>query len=93
MTVEFTWDPRKAQSNLRKHGISFETAILAFDDPNQINRLERHVDGEERWQLLGLVKGQLMLLVIHTMWNEGELEVIRIISARKAEKHEEADYA
>ena len=42
----FEWNDAKARANLRKHGISFETATLAFDDPNLVMIKDRVVDGE-----------------------------------------------
>jgi uncharacterized protein len=92
MSPEFTWDPYKAASNLSKHGVGFETATRAFADPHAIFELERHVDGEERWQTIGLVDGQLLLLVVHANWTEDGLEIIRLISARQAERHERKRY-
>ena len=89
----FSWDPAKNRSNQKKHGVSFETATFAFDDPLQISRLERIVDGEERWHTIGCAGGLLLLLVIHT-WQEkssGEPD-IRIISARRADKQERELY-
>ncbi|HEV2490416.1 MAG TPA: BrnT family toxin [Candidatus Acidoferrales bacterium] len=82
--MRFTWDENKNRRNRAKHGISFETAALVFDDPHAISRLERIEDGEERWQTLGLAGGIVVLLVAHTYYEEGGEEVIRIISARKA---------
>jgi uncharacterized DUF497 family protein len=64
--IRFDWDKAKNQSNRSKHGISFETAILIFDDPHVLSELERVIDGEERWQSLGLVDGVLLILVAHT---------------------------
>jgi uncharacterized protein len=92
VSLEFTWDPEKAAANLLKHGVRFETATRAFADPHAIFELERHVDGEERWQTIGLVDGQLLLLVVHTNWMEDGLEIIRLISARRAERHERKKY-
>jgi uncharacterized DUF497 family protein len=63
--VEFTWDARKNRLNRRKHRISFETAILVFDDPYQVSIQEREVDGEARWQTIGMVGGVHVLLVAH----------------------------
>ncbi len=74
-------------SDKRKHGVSFEQASQVFLDPLRISTLDREIDGEERWQTLGVVDGLLLLLVAHTLWEEQEgqeaLEVVRIISARK----------
>lgn len=92
MIIEFTWNPSKDRSNVAKHGVSFELAKLVFNDANVIIELERHVDGEERWQATGRVGEHLVLMVVHTTWDEEDIEVIRIISARKAEKHERKNY-
>jgi uncharacterized protein len=92
MTTEFTWDPVKANSNVRKHGVTFELGRLVFGDPNVVIELERHVDGKERWQAIGRIGEHLILLVVHTTWDEGEIEIIRIISARRAENHERKIY-
>jgi uncharacterized DUF497 family protein len=89
--VEFAWDERKNRSNQRKHGVSFETASLVFDDPNHLTRQDREVDGEPRWQTIGIVNGVYLLLVAHTV-DEDE-EVIRILSARKATRRERSIYA
>ncbi|MBB6253593.1 BrnT family toxin [Nitrospirillum iridis] len=81
----FEWDPIKAASNHRKHGITFEIAMRAFDDPFAQTRQDRIEGGEIRWQTLGMVKSSLVLLVAHTLWEEDDegqtVEVVRIISA------------
>jgi uncharacterized protein len=91
--VRWIWDPGKAVINRSKHGLSFETAVLVFDDPFHASRLDPHSDGD-RWQTIGLV-GLVLLLVIHT-WPEGNSEaneaVGRIISARKATARERKVY-
>lgn len=89
----FEWDEEKAQMNLRKHQISFEEAARVFDDPLAISRLDRIVDGDCRWKTLGLVKGCLLLVVAHTVRDEQNgTEIIRIISARRAEPKERRKY-
>jgi uncharacterized DUF497 family protein len=90
--MRFDWDETKNAINLRKHGVSFDTASLVFDDPHQLLTPNYEVDGEERWQTIGLLGGVLILLVVHTFESEEEEEVIRIISARKAEPHERRQY-
>lgn len=96
MYAQFEWDPSKAAINLRKHGIDFDTALRAFADPFAFSELDRIEDVEERWRTLGLIDGRLLLLVIHTFRNEEEqrepLEIIRIISARKADRKERLRY-
>lgn len=96
MLRRFEWDAVKAAGNRRKHGVSFDTASLVFADPLALSRLSHIEDGEERWQTLGTVSGQLLLLVAHTVREEEDeqpIEVIRIISARKADKKERFRYA
>lgn len=90
--MPFTWDERKNRVNKRKHGVSFETAILVFDDPYHVSREDREVEGELRWQTIGMV-GMQILLVAHTVSELGDEEVIHIISARKATRQERSIYA
>jgi uncharacterized DUF497 family protein len=89
--VEFTWDERKNRVNQRKHGISFETAIWVFDDPFQASWQDREVEGEARWQTIGMVQGVQVLVVAHTV--EEDEKMIRILSARKATPRERRIYA
>jgi uncharacterized DUF497 family protein len=70
----------------------FDDAMLVFSDPYALVEQDRIEDGELRWQTLGLVGGVVLLLVAHTVRNEGEDEVIRIISARKAPRKERVRY-
>lgn len=85
--MRFEWDPRKAAINKRKHGISFELASLIFDDPI-VEEYEEAIDnGEIRYRALGTV-GRELLFVVYTSFAEGDEEVIRIISARKATPRE-----
>lgn len=89
--MRFTWDELKDRSNRRKHGISFETATRVFLDPLHISLQDRIVDGEERWQTIGMVDGMLLILVVYTVIDDNE-ELIRIISARKATRQERIEY-
>jgi uncharacterized DUF497 family protein len=85
MKTRFTWDVVKAAHNLKKHGLSFETAVLAFSDPFQLTEQDRVENAEERWQTLGIIEVYLLVLVAHTVWNEEDgTELVRIISARRA---------
>lgn len=86
--VWFEWDEAKAAVNERKHGVRFDDAMLAFADPFALVDQVRIEGGELRWQTLGLVGGVVLLLVAHTLHAEGEDEIIRIISARKASRKE-----
>ncbi|MDN2487690.1 BrnT family toxin [Kosakonia sacchari] len=90
--MEFEWDATKAISNLRKHGIRFEDAVLVFDDPQHLSIQDRFENGEYRWQTLGLVHGVVIILVAHTIRFESGHEVVRIISARKADGKERSRY-
>jgi len=88
----FEWDAAKDRSNRRKHhGLDFETASRIFADPGSHSRIERVVGDETRWQTVGMVGDQL-LLVAHTWEEHNGEETIRIISARKASKHEGRRY-
>jgi uncharacterized protein len=64
--IRYDWDEDKNQINYVKHGISFETAILIFDDPNVVSEVERIVDGEERLQSIGVIGSLMIVLVAHT---------------------------
>jgi uncharacterized protein len=91
--VRFDWDEQKNARNQIKHGIDFETAQLVFDDPFCITFIEREWEGEERWQAIGAIEDILLLVVVHTYREEEGDEVIRIISARRATRHERKLYA
>ena len=81
-----------AEDNTRwKHGISFDTAARAFFDPLHISRQDRIVEGEERWQTVGMIDGVLLVLVAYSVLDQEE-EVVRIISARRATKPERIEY-
>lgn len=96
MRTRFEWDPVKAAINLRRHRISFDVALRVFADPLSHSEQDRIEDGEQRWRTIGTVDGGRVLVVAHTV-GEGEdngqmIEVIRIISARKAERRERRNY-
>lgn len=90
-SLRFEWDPRKANANLKKHGISFEEAKSVFyderarliDDPD-------HSDAEDRFVLLGLSHSLRIVVVCHCYRGDGDM--IRIISARKATARESKAY-
>jgi uncharacterized DUF497 family protein len=90
--TRFQWDPEKAEANFRKHGIRFKVAAKVFDDPCVFIRQDRVVEDEPRWQAIGLVEGTAILLVAHSYYVEDAEEVIRIISARKADRTERKVY-
>src|ERR1039457_5156088 len=90
--IWFEWDPAKARSNRRKHGISFAIAQHACSDPDALSEQDRIEGGERRWQTLGHVDGVLLLLVVHTVQNDGYDEIIRILSARRSDRKERKRY-
>ena len=88
MEYEFEWDEEKNDFNFMKHGIFFEDAIVIFNDSMRVDIFDRkHSLFEDRWKTIGLY-GCDMISVIYTMRND----IIRIISARKADKKEEEEY-
>jgi uncharacterized DUF497 family protein len=89
--VEFTWDARKDRLNRQQHCISFDTALHVFDDPYHVTTQDREVDGEPRWQTIGMIGAHNVLLVAHT--EDDETGAIRIISDRKATRTERRIYA
>ena len=82
--MRFEWDENKRQENLGKHGIDFLDVPRVFDGPMLCRMDDRADYGEDRW--IGL--GFLDVAVIVVVYTEPEDEVIRIISARKANRHE-----
>ena len=92
MNISFEWDEAKAHANLKKHHVSFEIAAHVFLDPLALAYQDRIENGELRWQTLGMVDGCLLLLVAHAVRHDEDAEVIRIISARKADKKERKHY-
>ena len=87
------WDDNKSIGNLAKHGVSFETAKLVFDDPLHLSRQDRVENGEQRWQTIGQVADCVLLLVAHIWFDDDDgTEHIRIISARRATKIERKVY-
>ena len=85
---DFEWDDAKAWSNLAKHGVSFEAATLAFDDLFANDELDRGSGQDDpRYIMTGMANG-VLLTVVYT--ERGERA--RIISARKATKHEQRNY-
>ena len=92
MDVRCEWCDRKNKANQRKHGIDFETASLVFNDPHALSQQDRIENGEHRWQTIGLVGGVVVLLVAHTAGFISDCEVVRIISARRANSKERQRY-
>ena len=90
--LTFEWSSRKASENQRKHGVTFEEAKSAFFDENaRVISDPEHSDDEQRFVLLGLSTRLRLLVVIHC-YRESD-DVIRIVSARKADPSERRQYA
>jgi uncharacterized protein len=94
MKVRFTWDPAKAERNQRIHGISFETATEVFDDANHVagENYFSESDGEQRYQVIGMTRRLVLLLVVFVDRRQPDAEVIHLISARKAVDYEKSIY-
>ena len=91
--MKFEWDTDKEKANVIKHGLSFEKASYVFADPYALSIFDNdHSDDEDRWLLLGKSLNDLIIVVAHTFRNEDGVEVVRIISARKATKNEQQVY-
>ncbi len=89
--LRFEWDEAKNRENRRKHGLSFEEAQTIFLDENAKRFFDPdHSQDEDRFIMLGM-SFRLRVLVVCHCYRKGEA-AIRIISARKADKHEAADY-
>jgi len=88
MNTKFEWDENKNALNQMKHGVSFDDAVLVFSDPSRIERYDwEHSLTEDRWLFFGMVGSN----IIRVSFTERG-GVIRIISARKANKKEEEEY-
>ena len=89
--LRFEWDSRKNAANKRKHGVSFEEAQSVFYDENALLVADdEHSDEEDRFVLLGISSAARALVVCHCFRERDD--VIRIISARKADRRERRDY-
>jgi uncharacterized DUF497 family protein len=91
MAFRFEWNSRKAEANLRKHGVSFDEAELVFRDPFKRLDIEGDDHGEIRWHTIGEIDGKLYV-VVHTIHEEGDVEAIRIISVRRCTRGERQRY-
>lgn len=89
MGLVFEWDPAKALSNLRKHGVSFDEATGVFGDPLALDIHDPlHSDDEDRFVIIGTSLRGRLLVVVFTERNDR----IRLISARKATPRERKTY-
>lgn len=88
--MKFAWDSEKDESNLKKHGVSFEEASTVFGDPLSLTIHDPiHSDDEDRFIIMGMSSGMRFLAVCHVCHDENH---VRIISARLATKQERRNY-
>jgi len=94
MAMKFEWDPEKAAANLAKHKVSFEQARDVFRDLHALDELDDKADyGEERFNLIGVTENRLLVVTYTLRSHEANGdEIIRIISARPAERRETRKY-
>lgn len=89
----FEWNDGKAKANLRKHRVPFEYAARVFLDDYRMEGFDgRKSYGEDRYTTIGMIEGQVYFVAFTERQNRAGDTVIRIISARKAGKHEERRY-
>jgi uncharacterized DUF497 family protein len=86
--VNFEWDEEKRRINITKHGLDFADAWEVFEGPMLTGLDEREDYGEDRWIGIGLLRG----LIVVTVFVEPSADTIRLISLRKALKHERNNY-
>ncbi len=89
-SVDIEFDPKKADSNFKKHGVSFDEATTSFLDPMALAQEDSGAQGEARWVLLGVASSGRLLAVCYTLRRD---DTIRLISARKATAKEKQQYA
>jgi uncharacterized DUF497 family protein len=91
--LKFEWSEEKNSLNIQKHNISFEEAKEVFLDPLHISKLDHRFNYfEERWITLGVTSKEKILVVANIFFDEKGEEIIRIISARKANEKERIFY-
>lgn len=86
--MRFEWDERKNEQNIRRHGIDFADVRSLFLGPRLTDLDDREDYGEDRWISIGMIANGVAVVI----WAERQGDVIRIISARKANKSEHARY-
>jgi uncharacterized DUF497 family protein len=90
MHMDIEWDSDKADSNLKKHGVSFEEAATALLDPMALAQEDAASEGESRWVLIGMSAQLRLLTVVYALRHRDR---VRLISARKATRKEANHYA
>jgi uncharacterized DUF497 family protein len=86
--VDVVWDPKKARSNLKKHGVQFADAETVLFDPSALTREDIESEGEQRFVTIGTATLGQILVVVYTYRGED----VRLISARSATRRERMQY-
>lgn len=88
--MQFEWDDEKNKTNIRKHGIDFDTAALVFADENRLEIFDEiHSDSEDRYITIGMIND--IVYIVMVVYTERE-NTVRLISARRATKQERSMY-
>jgi uncharacterized protein len=90
--MKYEWDENKNRQNFKKHGVSFEMAVRVFVDTRAVDRMQISHDDEERRETIGIAYGAMILFVAYTSRDHEGEELIRIISARRADAYERRHY-
>lgn len=86
--MEYEWDTAKAAENRRKHGIAFADAIPAIEDPSRLEEIDARFEYGERTRVIGMAIGNVLFVITTTRGDE----TCRIVSARRATRHEQDRY-
>ncbi len=90
----FEWDPRKAQANADKHGVSFDDAVTLLLDMDALDGPDlQHSTKESRFRRMGRAADGTVLMVVYTLRRTSHVETIRIISVLRASRRERAAYS
>ena len=90
--MKFEWDVNKNKKNFEKHGVSFEMAVRVFLNARAVDRMQIAHDDEERRETIGIAHGSVILFVAYSSRDHEGEELIRIISARRADSYERRHY-
>src|SRR3569833_571229 len=91
---QFSWDGNKARANERKHGVTFQLARTVFRDRLAVmcHDGRYHESSEDRWHVVGMAEGGMLVVVVCAICESSGDEHIRIISARRATLRERREY-
>ena len=90
--MKFAWDPDKEKANKKKHGVTFLDSCYVFSDKFMLTLYDdEHSGKEDRWITIGQTQNKV-LVVVHAFQESKDVEYVRIISARRANKNELKQY-